>query len=181
MLAKRPKLSLAKSDRKYVRERTEKLVKGTKDMQPMQVTPPKHLNGVARYAWTQIVDQLNSKGWLKETDKPVLELLCVQLQVYREAYAAIFISSDGKKKPEGIQTAIYKSLQDASGKIVGQDFLGYKPNPAVSTLDKASKMIKSLSETLGLTPQARATLLSLAKPDKPHESLGDLLNRKSEF
>lgn len=184
MLAKRPKLSLAKDDRKYVRERTEKLVKGTEDMQPMQVTPPKHLNGVARYAWTQIVDQLNSKGWLKETDKSVLELLCVQLQVYRDAYEHIFVgkpNKDGERKPEGTQTAIYGVVQDSSGKIIARPFIGYKANPAVSNLDKASKMIKSLSETLGLTPQARATLLSLAKPDKPHESLGDLLNRKSEF
>ena len=146
-------------------------------MQKLQESPPKHLKGIARYCWTQIVPELNKQGWLKQSDKLIVEQLCTQVAIYREAYQHIFVgipNKEGKCKPEGIQTAIYTAVQDSSGKILEHQFQGYKVNPAVKTLDSATAKIKTLSESLGMTPQSRAQLLNISDDDSEKPSLEDL-------
>lgn len=162
------KLTNNLNDRKDQRDRTERLIDETKNMDRLQETPPKHLVGIARYTWTQVVPTLNEQGWLKQTDKPLVEQLCTQIAIYRDAYLHIFVgipNKDGECTPEGIQTPIYSAVQDSSGEILEHIFNGYKVNPAVSTLNKATIQIKSLSAELGMTPQARANLLNISVDD----------------
>lgn len=162
------KLTNNPSDRKDQRDRTQRLINETKNMDKLQETPPKHLVGIARYTWTQIVPVLNEQGWLKQTDKPLVEQLCTQIAIYRDAYLHIFVgipNKDSECTPEGIQTPIYSAVQDSSGKILEHIFSGYKVNPAVNTLNKATIQIKSLAQELGMTPQARASLLNISSDD----------------
>ncbi|WP_311408367.1 phage terminase small subunit P27 family [Liquorilactobacillus uvarum] len=177
MLGRKIKLTTDKSDRKDQRDRTQRLIESTKNMGSLQVTPPRHLVGVARYTWTQIVPILNKQGWLKQTDKAIVEQLCIQVAMYRDAYEHIFVgkpNKDGKCKPEGIQTAVYGVVQDSSGKILDRPFIGYKANPAVKTIDGATAKIKTLSESLGMTPQARASLLKIDDNNKDSPSIEDM-------
>lgn len=179
-MPRKPKLTTNQKDRKYQRERTKKLINETSEMPMLQSTPPRHLVGIARYAWKQVVDDLNGQGWLKQSDKAIVEQLCAQVAVYREAYQHIFVGFPDKKsecKPEGIQQAIWAPVQDSSGKILEHCFSGYKVNPAVKTMDSAAAKIKSLSETLGMTPQSRASLLDITDKDDT-ESLSDVLKKQ---
>lgn len=177
MVGRKMKLTNNPRDRKDQRDRTQNLIEETKAMPKLQETPPRNLIGVAATTWRQVVPELNKKAWLKQTDKAVVEQLCVQVALYRDAYDHIFIGKKNKKgeqHPEGIQTPIYKNLQNNLGEIVGKDFLGYRVNPAVKTLDAATAKIKSLSETLGMTPTSRASLFNISDDDSEGPSLDDL-------
>lgn len=175
-MVRQVKLTTNPKDRKDQRERTENLITQTKDMSKLQESPPRHLKGIANYVWKRIVPELNRQGWLKQSDKLIVEQLCSQVAIYREAYQHIFVGFPNKKgdcEPEGIQQAIWTAVQSSSGEILEHQFQGYKVNPAVKTMDSAAAKIKTLSEALGMTPSSRAQLLDISDDGKG-VSLDDL-------
>lgn len=179
MAGRKAKVTTDKSSRKYQRDRTKKLQQHDAVMSPLQKTPPRELVGVARTAYTRITTQLNQAGLLKSIDLSIVVQLCKQIQLNRSAYEHIYVGVDGNK-PEGIQTPIYKAVQGPDGIVQEHLFMGYKKNPAVQTLDSSTAKIKSLCETLGMTPSSRASLLSLATDDDDKgESLSDVLSKNS--
>jgi len=103
----------------------------------------------------------------------LVERYCVIYETYREAYKDVLENK--------IQAKIYKSLQDATGKVIGKDFIGYKKNPAVGTMKDAVTQLNTIGEELGLSPKARAELLALKGPGEKddrsfEEQLKDYLN-----
>ena len=162
MAGRKAKVTNDEKARKYQRERTETMKKHDASLQNLQPTPPRELVGVARQAYTRIVNDLNSSGVIKQIDINVVIALCKQIQINRSAYEHIFVGVNGSEA-EGIQTPIYKPVQGPDGKVKEHLFMGYKKNPAVQTLDSSTAKIKSLCETLGMTP--RASLLSMTSTD----------------
>lgn len=116
--------------------------------------PPKHLGKLARECWRKIVPFLESTGKVQRIDSSLVELFCVQYETYRKAYDDV--------SKNGIQSKIYKSLQDVTGAIVGIDFTGYRKNPAVAIMKDSTSQMSTIGAELGLTPKSRAELLSLA-------------------
>lgn len=167
-MARQIKLTNNPSDRKDQRDRTQNLIEATKDMPALQKSPPRYLKGAARTAWKSIVPALLETGYIKASDQGIIEALCVQIGVYREAYSEV--------AKHGIQQAIYKPVQDSSGEILEHSFQGFKKNPAVTTLDSSTAKIKTLSESLGLTPAARAQLLNISDDSKGSASIDELKN-----
>lgn len=164
MAGRKSKVTTDKKDRKYQRDRTKKLQQHDAVMSPLQKTPPRELVGVARQAYTKIVNDLNASGVIKQIDINVVVALCKQIQINRSAYEHIYVGVNGSE-PEGIQTPVYKAVQGPDGKVKEHLFMGYKKNPAVQTLDSSTAKIKSLCETLGMTPSSRASLLSMTSDD----------------
>lgn len=128
-------------------------------------TPSKHLGTVAKVCWRKIVPFLESTERVKRIDTALVELYCSQYEIYRQAYDDVL--------ENGIQTKIFKSLQDASGSIVGKDFVGYRKNPAVATMKDASIQITSIGSQLGLSPKARAELMQLVDSKEKEDSKED--------
>lgn len=151
-------------------------------MQSLQVTPPAELLGAGRRAYSVIVKQLNQSDLIKQIDIHLVIELCKQIQISRTAYEDIY-KPDQNGHVNGIQTAIYKPVQDSSGQILQTEFVGFKRNPAVDTLDKATKNIRSLSSELGMSPSSRASLLDLIKSDDSSDvSAADVMsNIKTDF
>lgn len=135
MVGRKPKLTTNPADRADQRARTAALMNATKDYDRLQERAPKHLSGVARSTWEQLVPQLNKQGLVKAVDKQIMTALCEQVSIERMAYTAIqekgIVMEDGKK------------------------------NPACQVLDSSTAKIKSLSDSLGLNPQARASLITV--------------------
>lgn len=182
MAGRKAKVTTDKKDRKYQRERTKKMQQSDQVLKPLDPTPPPQLTGTAKDAYVKIVNDLNAQGIIKDIDSSVVIALCQQIQINRSAYLHIYVGIGGED-PEGIQTPIYKAVQGPDGKIQEHLFLGYKKNPAVATLDSSTAKIKSLCETLGMTPSSRASLLNIAKPDDDDgQSIADVLKQtKSGF
>lgn len=179
---RKAKITNDEKDRKYQRERTKNMQKHDASLQNLQPTPPRELVGVARQAYTKIVNDLNASGVIKQIDINVVVALCKQLQINRSAYEHIYVGV-GSSGPEGIQTPIYKAVQGPDGEVKEHLFMGYRKNPAVQTLDSSTAKIKSLCETLGMTPTSRASLLDLTGSDDDSEvSIADVLkNAKTTF
>lgn len=182
MAGRKAKITTDKSDRKYQRERTKKLQKHDSSMALLPTSPPKALVGVAKEAYTKIATELNNSGVIKAIDINVVIALCKQIAINHSAYTHIFVGV-GNSGPEGIQTPIYKAVQGPDGEVKEHLFMGYRKNPAVQTLDSSTAKIKSLCETLGMTPTSRASLLDLAGSDDDSEvSIADVLkNAKTTF
>lgn len=168
--------------RKYQRDRTANMQKHDRSLQNLQPTPPRELVGVARQAYTKIVNDLNESGVIKQIDINVVIALCKQIQINRSAYEHIFVGVNGSPA-EGIQTPVYKAVQGPDGKVQEHLFVGYKKNPAVQTLDSSTAKIKSLCETLGMTPASRASLLSMTSTDDDDATdISDIFkNAKTDF
>lgn len=177
MAGRKTKLTTNAKDRKDQRERTKQLQKHDAVLDQLQVTPPAELLGVGRRAYSLIVKQLNKSNLIKQIDIHLVVELCKQIQISRTAYESIY-KPDDKGHIEGIQTPIYKPVQDASGQILETVFTGYRRNPAVDTLDKATKNIRSLSSELGMSPSSRASLLDLIKSDDTDKvSAADIMGK----
>lgn len=175
MAGRKAKVTTDKKDRKYQRDRTKQLQQHDATMAKLPLAPPPELVDVARDAYIKISKELNNQGLIKSVDSAIVVALCKQIQINRSAYEHLFVGIGGND-PEGIQTPIYKAVQGPDGKIQEHLFLGYKKNPAVQTLDSSTAKIKSLCETLGMTPSSRASLLDLTKPDSDDsQSIADVL------
>jgi P27 family predicted phage terminase small subunit len=116
----------------------------------LQERAPKHLSGVARSTWSTLVPILNKQGLVKQIDKQIVTALCEQIQVERDAYTAIqengIVMENGRK------------------------------NPACQVLDSATAKVKSLSDSLGLNPQARASLVNV-ETTTTHEKEEDIVTK----
>lgn len=139
MVGRKPKITTDDSDRADQRRRTEQLIDKTKDLNMLQTRAPKHLSGVARSTWESLVPQLNAQHLVKAIDKNVMTALCEQVQVERWAYQAI----------------------EDNGVVLDSG----RKNPACQVLDSATAKVKSLAESLGLSPQARASLMNVQSDD----------------
>lgn len=120
--------------------------------------PPDYLGRLAKSCWRKVVPFLESTKRVQRIDTALVEQYCSEYEIYRQAYDDI--------QNNGIQTKIYTSLQDSSGKIVGKDFTGYRKNPAVGTMNDALKQLKSIGSQLGLSPRAREELMQIASHKK---------------
>lgn len=133
--------------------------------------PPEHLGKTAAAMWRKVVPFIEGHTPAERIDSSLVEAYCTQYEIYRAAYQSI--------AKDGIQTPIYKTLQDSSGSIVGKDFLGFKRNPATSVYNDALKQLNSVGSELGLSPKSRAELAKI-KPDddKPDisEAMAKFLN-----
>lgn len=168
------KLTTDESSRADQRKRTENLIHKTEALETIQSTPPRVLQGKARWAYNQLQPILADIGLVKQTDLQSVISLCMNIELLNTSYEDI--QENGTVKP------VYKTVvSPVSGEVLATDFTGYKRNPSTQILDSATAKIKTLSEALGLTPQARASLLSLAKDDEEGESLSDMLNKGSDF
>lgn len=132
MAGRKIKITTDEHDRADQRRRTEELVAKTKDWNQLQDTPPRFLTGYAASEWRELVPLLNQAGLAKQMDKAVVISLCQQIQLARQAYEDI--------NENGLS-------------------MGSRKNPAASILDSATAKIKSLSDALGLSPQARASIV----------------------
>lgn len=132
MAGRKLKITQDPHDRADQRRRTEELAQKTEGMEPLQTTPPRYLTGYASAAWRELVPLLNKAGLVKAVDKTVVIALCEQIQLARMAYEDI--------NENGLSS-------------------GSRKNPAASILDSATAKIKSLSDSLGLSPQSRASIV----------------------
>ncbi|MFT8861274.1 phage terminase small subunit P27 family [Schleiferilactobacillus harbinensis] len=132
MAGRKIKITTDEHDRADQRRRTEELGKKTASMQQLQVTPPRFLTGYASAAWREMVPLLNKSGLVKQVDKPIVIALCQQIQVSRMAYLDV--------NKNGLTS-------------------GSRKNPAAAILNDSTTKIKSLSDSLGLSPQARASIV----------------------
>lgn len=139
MVGRKLKITTNDSDRADQRRRTEELIDKTKNLNQLQERAPKHLSGVARSTWETLVPLLNQQHMLKQIDKNIMTALCEQVSVERLAYQAI---------------------QD-NGVVLESG----RKNPACQVLDSATAKVKSLAESLGLSPAARASLMNVETSD----------------
>ena len=84
----------------------------------------------------------------------MVEIYCTQYEIYRNAYKHI--------RENGEVQAIYKSVQNYEGEVVGKDFIGYKRNPMTSIYSDAIKNLAKIGSELGLSPKSRAELMEIS-------------------
>lgn len=170
-MPRKMKVTKSPDNKAYQNRRTEMVEKATEDLQPLQTSPPNYMKGtIAGRAWQRITPILRQSTIIKNADRSTVEALCSAIALYRLGFDDV--------QENGIQTPIYKSVQNNRGEIIDRDFVGFKKNPAVSTMDAAIRQIRSLSSELGLTPTSRASLLSLTadNDDDDGPSLADVLS-----
>lgn len=127
---------------------------------------PKYLGAQAAIVWRKIVPFLESTNRVQRIDASLVEQYCTQYEIYRIAYDDV--------KENGIQTKLFKSLQNSAGKIIGKDFTGFRKNPAVATMKDAISQLNAIGRQLGLTPLGRQELMELAN-SKKEKSTAELL------
>lgn len=118
---------------------------------------PKYLGKIAKECWRKIVPFLESTNRVERIDTALVEQYCSQYEVYRIAYDDV--------QKNGIQTPMYKTLQNQMGEKIGKDFVGYKKNPAVMTMKDANSQLNVIGGQLGLSPKARQDLMSITGKD----------------
>lgn len=132
----------------------------------ISATPPRFLSKYAKQAWKNVVPYLLAESDLKSVDKSLVEMYCTQYGIYRDAYDSI--------KKDGIQTPIYKIVQNSVGEKLGTDFGGYKRNPATTIYNDALKQLLALGAQLGLSPKSRAELNQIASTDDSGDSMASI-------
>lgn len=168
-MSKTRKITTNETARKSQRDQTNELIKASEHMAKLPLTAPTNLQGLAKQAWELIVPELNESGFVKSMDSATVELLCINIELYKKAYQSI--------QEDGLEKKIYKtSLNPTNGEIVAEDFVGWRANPNVSTINNCSAKINSLSTTLGLNPSSRAALIETVGTDTEEKTLADLLN-----
>ncbi len=130
--------------------------------------PPNYLGAVARETWRKIVPFLESTEKVQRIDSFLVETYCTNYEIYKLAYEDI--------KENGIQQTITRPIQaQGSGEILGEQFLGYKKNPAVATMKDTVDILNKIGVQLGLTPKGRQDLLAVASADNEKISTAELL------
>lgn len=138
----------------------------------LSTDPPEQLDRLARECWRKVVPFLESTNKIQRIDSSLVELYCVQYEIYRKAYDDI--------KENGIQNKAYRSLQDSTGAIIGKDFVGHKKNPAVGTMKDAINQMTAVGTELGLSPKSRAELFKIVKNTEEKstvESMKEFFNK----
>lgn len=130
--------------------------------------PPNYLGTVARETWRKIVPFLESTEKVQRIDSFLVETYCTNYEIYKLAYEDI--------KENGIQQIITRPIQaQGNGEILGEQFLGYKKNPAVTTMKDTVDTLNKIGVQLGLTPKGRQVLLAVASADNEKTSTAELL------
>ena len=130
--------------------------------------PPNYLGTVARETWRKIVPFLESTEKVQRIDSFLVETYCTNYEIYKLAYEDI--------KENGIQQTITRPIQaQGNGEILGEQFLGYKKNPAVATMKDTVDTLNKIGVQLGLTPKGRQDLLAVASADNEKISTAELL------
>jgi P27 family predicted phage terminase small subunit len=135
----------------------------------LPASPPDYLGRVAKACWRKIVPYLESTSRVQRIDVALVEQYCTEYEMYRMAYQDV--------GQHGIQRAIYRTLQDNTGAKIGKDFVGYRKNPAVTTMNDALKQLKAIGSQLGLSPKARQELMQIAS----HEKKDDTISAMKKF
>lgn len=128
----------------------------TKNATKLPTKPPAFFDTYAKGMWAVLVPYLSTHSGVKSIDQNLVEMYCTQYGIYRRAYASI--------KKDGIQSKIYKTVQNSAGEKIGTDFVGFKRNPSTSVYNDALKQLTTLGAQLGLSPKSRAELATLAGP-----------------
>lgn len=131
--------------------------------------PPAHLSKLAGETWRKIVPFLIDTGRVERIDTSLVEMYCAQYDVYRQAYADV--------REHGVQSPIYKTVQNQMGEKIGTDFVGFKKNPAVATMKDATNQLTSIGMQLGLSPKGRQELMQIAS----HEKKDDTISAMKKF
>lgn len=132
----------------------------------LSAIPPTYLGKLAKECWRKVVPYLESTKRVGRIDSSLVEQYCTEYEMYRMAYDNV--------TQHGIQRAIYRTLQDSTGAKIGTDFVGYRKNPAVTTMNDALKQLKSIGSQLGLSPQARQELMQIASQKKEKSTVEQL-------
>ena len=103
------------------------------------------------------VPVLNAQSSVNRIDANLVEMYCSQYGIYRDAYQSI--------QKDGIQSPIYKTVQNSMGDKIGTDFVGFKRNPATTIYNDALKQLTAVGSELGLSPKSRADLMNLGSGD----------------
>ncbi|ATI17141.1 terminase [Streptococcus phage 7T] len=128
--------------------------------------PPNYLGTVAREVWRKIVPFLESTNKVQRIDTFLVETYCTNYEIYKLAYEDI--------KQNGIQQEMKKPIQaQGSGKILGEQSLGFKKNPAVATMKDAVDTLNRIGVQLGLTPKGRQELMEIAGDNSEEGSIKD--------
>lgn len=130
--------------------------------------PPTYLGRIASECWRKIVPFLESTKKVQRIDTNLVETYCVNYEIYRNCYEDI--------KENGIQTAIKRSVQNSAGEIIGEDFTGWRKNPATGTMKDALTILSKTGDELGLTPKARQELMAVADSSQ-NETTEDALKK----
>ena len=128
----------------------------------LSLDPPKHLGNLAGRCWRKIIPFLESTKRVERIDSGLIEMYCSQYEIYRNAYDSV--------KKDGSQTAIYKSIQNAAGEVIKEDFAGFRKNPAVNIMKDATTLMISLGSELGLSPKSRAELMQIVDQNEDDEA-----------
>lgn len=129
--------------------------------------PPDYMGRLAKECYRKIVPYLESTAKVERIDTHLIEQYCTTYEIYRLAYADI--------KENGIQTAIYKTVQNHMGEPIGQDLIGFKKNAAVNTLKESSTLLNQLGIQLGLSPKARQDLMAIAVKQENDKSIAEMM------
>lgn len=128
--------------------------------------PPNHLGTVSREVWRKIVPFLESTNKVQRIDTFLVETYCTNYEIYKLAYENV--------KENGIQQEMKKPIQaQGSGEILGEQFLGFKKNPAVATMKDAVDTLNKIGVQLGLTPKGRQELMEIAGEQSDEGSIKD--------
>jgi P27 family predicted phage terminase small subunit len=126
--------------------------------------PPDHLGLKAKAIWRKVVVFLETQKPIERVDQTLVETYCTQYEIYRNAYEHI--------KEHGEVQAIYKPIQDMTGQILKEQFLGYKRNPMTQIYSDAIKNLTKIGSELGLSPKSRSELLELKINESDDEDDG---------
>lgn len=118
----------------------------SKDLTPLQKTPPKHFNTVAKAEYKRLINDLQ-KLPLRNLDRGVLESYCTWYAIYKD---------------------IDKRLNEMGYVILIDTDYGeqYVENPLIKTLERATKNIKGCASSLGLTVDSRMRIYMPPKEEK---------------
>lgn len=130
--------------------------------------PSKHLNRLAKEIWRKAVPFLEKQKSVERIDSSLIEMYCTQYEIYRNAYEYI--------KEYGEVQAIYKSIQDAAGEILKEQFIGFKRNPMTQIYSDSVKNLAKIGSELGLSPKSRDELMKLTASDKDKDE--DMVSMK---
>lgn len=110
----------------------------------LQVTPPNHLDSVAKNEYKRIVESIGELP-LRNLDRAELENYCTWYSVYKNTSIELGKEKDSDKKDK-----------------------------LVTRLDKATKNIKGLASDLGLTVNARMQMYTPKTDDKKKKSIKEM-------
>lgn len=138
LMPKKLKLTHDKTARYEQRKQTEKLEEATKDMPRLKRTAPRFLESSAKYFYEQLAKNLVDYKLVKNLDQTLLVSMAINYQLLKESYEDVQKNGQTQINDQGL----------------------IKKNPAIDTIDKATKNIKALANELGMSPTSRAKIIN---------------------